>query len=84
MAPVNNLEDLTRFRHLQERGFWLSAPLPNGQVAQAPGIFANLSATPMKVRRWAPKLGEHTGEVLGDLLGLSESQIAAASGRALG
>jgi len=83
IAPVNNMEDLTRFRQLQERGFWLTAPLPNGQVAQAPGIFANLSETPMKVHRWAPKLGEHTGEVLGDLLGLATSQIAAASGRAL-
>ncbi|MBQ11752.1 MAG: hypothetical protein CMJ45_09405 [Planctomyces sp.] len=84
MAPVNNMEDLTRFRHLQERGFWMTAPLPNGQVAQVPGIFANLSETPMKVRRWAPSLGEHTGEVLGDLLGMSTSQIAAASGRASG
>ena len=84
IAPVNNMEDLTRFRHLQERGFWLTAPLPNGQVAQVPGSFANLSETPMKVRRWAPRLGEHTGEVLGDLLGMSTSQIAAASGRALG
>ena len=84
IAPVNNMEDLTRFRHLQERGFWLTAPLPNGQVAQVPGIFANLSETPMKVRRWAPRLGEHTGEVLGDLLGMSTSQIAAASGRAFG
>ena len=84
IAPVNNMEDLTRFRHLQERGFWLTAPLPNGQVAQVPGIFANLSETPMKVRRWAPRLGEHAGEVLGDLLGMSTSQIAAASGRALG
>lgn len=84
IAPVNNMEDLTRFRHLQERGFWLTAPLPNGQVAQVPGIFANLSETPMKVRRWAPRLGEHTGEVLGDLSGMSTSQIAAASGRAFG
>jgi crotonobetainyl-CoA:carnitine CoA-transferase CaiB-like acyl-CoA transferase len=84
IAPVNNMEDLTRFRHLQERGFWLTAPLPNGQVAQVPGIFANLSETPMKVRWWAPRLGEHIGEVLGDLLGMSTSQIAAASGRALG
>ena len=83
IAPVNNMEDLTRFRQLQERGFWLTAPLPNGQVAQVPGIFANLSETPMKVHRWAPKLGEHPGEVLGDLLGLATSQIAAASGRAL-
>ena len=84
MAPVNNIEDLTRFRHLEERGFWLKAPLPNGQVVQVPGLFANPSQTPMKVRRWPPRLGEHTGEVLGDMLGLSTSQIAAASGRASG
>ena len=84
IAPVNNMEDLTRFHHLEERGFWLTAPLPNGQMAKAPGIFANLSETPMKVRRWPPRLGEHTGEVLGDLLGLSTSQIAAASGQAPG
>ena len=83
MAPVNNMEDLTRFHHLEERGFWLSAPLPNGQEAQVPGIFANLSGTPMKVRRWPPRLGEHAAEVLGGLLGLSTSQIAAASGRLL-
>ena len=84
MAPVNNMEDLTRFRHLEERGYWLTAPLPNGQQAQVPGIFANPSGTPMNVRRWPPRLGEHTGEVLEDLLGLSSSQIAAASGQAQG
>ncbi len=82
MAPVSNMEDLTRFRHLEERGYWLTAPLPNGQEAQVPGLFANPSGTPMKVRRWPPRLGEHTREVLGDLLGLSTSQIAAASGQA--
>jgi len=82
IAPVNNIEDLARFRHLEERGFWLTAPLPNDQMAQAPGIFASVSGNPMKVRRWAPRLGEHTGEVLGGMLGLSASQIATASGQA--
>ena len=81
MAPVSNMEDLTRFRHLEERGYWLTAPLPNGKQAQVPGIFANFSGMPMKVRRWPPKLGEHNEEVLGDLLSLSTSQIATASGQ---
>lgn len=84
MAPVSNMEDLTRFRHLEERGYWLTAPLPNGSEAQVPGIFANLTGTPLSVRRWPPKLGEHTDEVLGDLLGLSSSQIADASGHGPG
>ncbi len=82
MAPVSNIEDLTRFKHLEERGYWITAPLPNGQQTKAPGIFANISGTPMNVRHWPPRLGEHTGEILRDILGLSPSQIASASGQA--
>ena len=82
MAPVSNIEDLTRFKHLEERGYWITAPLPNGQQTKAPGIFANISRTPKNVRHWPPRLGEHTGEILRDILGLSPSQIASASGQA--
>ena len=80
MAPVSNMEDLVRFRHLEERGYWLTAPLPNGKDVPVPGVFAHSTATPMQVRRWAPRLGEHNQEVLGGLLGLAPSQITAASG----
>ncbi len=80
MAPVSTVEELTRFRHLQERGYWLTAPLPDGREAPAPGLFARLTETPMKVRRWAPRLGQHNKEVLGGMLGLSADEIAAASG----
>ena len=34
----------------------------------------------MTVRGWAPRLGEHNQEVLGGLLGLSQSEIAMAAG----
>ncbi len=40
-------------------------PLPNGRQVQVPGAFLKLSETPMSVRRWAPKLGEHNEEVNG-------------------
>ena len=82
MAPVNNIEDLTRFRHLEERGYWINAPLPNGQRTKVPGIFATFSRTPMNVRHWPPRLGEHTEEILGNILGFSPSKIASASGQA--
>ena len=80
MAPVSNMEDLVRFRHLEERGYWLPAPLPDGQEVLVPGLFAHLTETPMRVRRWAPRLGEHNREVLGDMLGLSPAETAAACG----
>ncbi len=64
IAPVNTVEELARFVHLEERGYWLTAPLPNGRQVPVPGVFARMSETPMAVRRWAPRLGEHNDEIL--------------------
>ena len=80
VAPVSTMEDLTRFRQLEERGYWIMSPLPNGRQTPAPGIFAGLTETPMSVRRWAPRLGQHNREILGGQLGLSVEEIAAACG----
>ena len=82
LAPVSTLGDLTRFKQLEERGFWLAAPLPDGSTANLPGIFAKLSETPLKVERWAPTLGQHNQEVLGGMLGLSGPELDAACGAA--
>ena len=65
IAPVNTAADLSQFRQLGEREYWLEAPLPNGIKAQVPGFFARPSESPMAVRRWAPSLGQHNAEVLG-------------------
>jgi crotonobetainyl-CoA:carnitine CoA-transferase CaiB-like acyl-CoA transferase len=83
IAPVNTVEDVARFRHLEERGYWLVAPLPDGRQMRVPGVFARLTETPMTVPRWAPALGEHNEEILGGVLGLSAHEIAAASGAAV-
>ncbi|MCH7713849.1 MAG: CoA transferase [Chloroflexi bacterium] len=81
LAPVSNMENLVRFRHLEDREYWLSAPLPGGGETTAPGAFVKLSETPMSVRHRPPHLGQHNQEVLGGTLGLSDSQIASAAGR---
>ena len=80
IAPVSTIEELTRFQQLEERGYWLTAPLPNGQEIQVPGLFARLTQTPMNVRRWAPTLGQHNNEVLGGMLGYSSADLAKACG----
>ncbi len=41
------------------------------------GIVARLSGTPGALTSSAPLLGQHTAEVLGELLGLSEEELAA-------
>ena len=82
IAPVSTIEELTRFRQLEDRAYWITAPLPNGQEVQAPGMFARLTQTPMKVRRWPPRLGEHNNEVLGDMLGYSSADVAKICGLA--
>ena len=81
IAPVSTTEDLARFRQLEERGYWLTAPLPNGSETKVPGVLGRPAETPMSVRQWAPTLGQHNSDILGGELGLSDDETAAASGR---
>jgi formyl-CoA transferase len=46
----------------------------DGEALKVPGVVPRLSATPGAIRSAAPKLGEHTDEVLREL-GFSTSQI---------
>lgn len=82
---VNTLEDLVVDPHLVATGFWKVVEHPTeGQVRQ-PGFPVNFSATPASVdRRHAPRLGEHTRELLREV-GWDDARIDAlvASGGAL-
>jgi crotonobetainyl-CoA:carnitine CoA-transferase CaiB-like acyl-CoA transferase len=51
-----------------------------GKVSQT-GILTKFATTPGKVDRAAPLLGEHTAEILADLLGYSKDRIAALTTR---
>ena len=84
LAPVSTIGDLVRFRHLEERGYWLTAPLPNGARVPVPGLLARLSETPTSVRRWPPRLGQHNQEILGDGLVPSGKETAVAGSQEKG
>ncbi len=73
--PSMNSKDLADDRHLAERGFF--ARLPHAEVGTRThaGIPWRLANSPNGVRSPAPLLGEHTDEVLRDLLGYSKEEI---------
>jgi crotonobetainyl-CoA:carnitine CoA-transferase CaiB-like acyl-CoA transferase len=62
--------------HLAARGFYPTLSHPIAGPVRHEGIVARLSATPGALTSPAPLLGQHTAEVLGDLLGLDEATLA--------
>ena len=62
-APVSTMGDLLASPHLKARGFFVTLDVPGARVP-APGAPYRLSATPWAIRRPAPRLGEHTEEIL--------------------
>ncbi len=75
MTVVNTLEDLATDPHLVATGFWQFQEHPTEGRLRMPSFPVNFGSTPADIRRPAPRLGEHTAEVLREA-GLSDAQIA--------
>jgi len=63
---VQDVQMLLECDHLAARNFWLTVPGTQPETpapVRFPGELTRLSRTPLKVRRPAPRLGEHTAEV---------------------
>jgi crotonobetainyl-CoA:carnitine CoA-transferase CaiB-like acyl-CoA transferase len=73
---VNTLEDLASDPNLEATGFWQSYDHPTEGRLRMPSFPVNFGATPASIRRHAPRLGEHTLEVLREA-GLDPQTIAA-------
>ena len=78
-GPVNDARDLLLDPHLRARGFYeMVEHAPGSGVGRRPVIARpwRLNATPVKIQRPAPPLGEGNAYVLRDLVGLSEETFA--------
>ena len=74
--PVNELESLLEDPHLVAVDFWKIVEHPTEGALRMTDVMATYSKTPGSIRRHAPRLGEHTVEVL-RAGGLAEAEIAA-------
>ena len=76
-SPVLSAPEVFKEPHLRARGFFESVSHSVAGVWEVEGPHWRMSESPGRVRLPAPAFGEHNGYVFGELLGLSEEEIAA-------
>jgi crotonobetainyl-CoA:carnitine CoA-transferase CaiB-like acyl-CoA transferase len=77
-SPVNDVAQVFQDPQVQARGMKLTLPYPGGANAKV-DLIANpirFSETPIEYRMPPPTLGQHTEQVLKELLGLGATEIA--------
>ncbi len=80
VAPVCTMKDLLGLRQLDVREYFDLLELPDGRKARAPGRFARPAQTPLVTSRPAPRLGEHSDEIRGELAREPRQPIVVAPG----
>ena len=80
-GPINTIEDFVTNEHFLARGFFQEIDHPTTGPVTYPGYTFRITSEgsenpqPEAPRRRAPLLGEHTEEVLGDLLGVAPADV---------
>jgi formyl-CoA transferase len=78
-GPIYSVADLVEDPHFRAREMFIEREVPVDGAPQPvifPGVVPKLEQMPGAVRWIGPELGEHTREVLGGILGLSDSELA--------
>ncbi len=77
--PAYSVGQMMESPHVAERDSLQAFTSPGGRSFKLPGHPIRMSATPWRSFRPAPRLGQHTAEVLHDWLGYSEEQAQSVS-----
>ncbi len=65
LAPCNTVKDISESVQLEARGFWQETDYPalDHSLTQL-GPFIRMNESPIRIRRPAPRIGEHNSEIL--------------------
>jgi len=74
-GPIMSTEDLANDEHVRGRDMWVELDHPQRGKWYNVGMPIKLSASPAVIKR-SPTLGEHTEEVLRQVLGYDESKVS--------
>jgi formyl-CoA transferase len=74
-GPIMGTQDLANDEHIRGRDMWVELDHPQRGKWWNVGMPIKLSASPAKIER-SPTLGEHTDEVLRQVLGYDDSKIS--------
>jgi formyl-CoA transferase len=80
-GPINNLDEVFENEQVRARGMQIALPHPAAGQVKLVRSPMKLSATPATSAMAPPLLGQHTDEVLAEVLGKSPEEIAALRAR---
>ena len=75
-AAVLNAPGIAADPHVAERGYLEEISHPQAGTYAYPGLPWHMSDIDRAIRTPAPTLGEHNGRVFGELLGMSDQELA--------
>lgn len=76
LYPLHTPKETLEFEELAFREYWEEVEHADlGATVTYPGAFVKLAEAPCRIRRRAPLIGEHNGEIYAGELGLSREEI---------
>jgi formyl-CoA transferase len=75
-GPINAIPDVFAHAQAEARELSISAEHPSAGQVRFPGFPYKFSETPAQVRHAPPLLGQHTDEVLAEVLGASSDEVS--------
>ncbi|MHB8380933.1 MAG: CaiB/BaiF CoA transferase family protein [Candidatus Binataceae bacterium] len=73
--PVHTAAEVADNAQYEARHFFVDHELPGASAVRMPGAPCRMSATPWRIKRGAPRLGEHNRKIFVERLGLSPSEL---------